>query len=474
MGTNDTLHDLARKMRSGRIDRRQFFKGAAALGASATAISSALRVAPTRAQDDGEVLFWCDFTAQDFANVKAVADAYNAQATGAKVNLVQIPPGEETDVTKLMTAVRSGTGPDIYFLDRFTVAQRAADGVLEDLSALGGDEVIKNYIPFAQSEATFNGKVYALPFDTDARALYYNKGMIQSVGADPAELDPANGPVTWDKVAEIANQLNVQDGSGNYTQMGFIPWINQGWHYTYGFSWGGNFFDWAACSVTPDDQPIVDAFTWVQDYCVALDAAKMNAFGGPADLPGFDPAQHPFHLGQLAMQITGDWEIKQMEQYAPSIDYGITYIAVPNAGDTPSTWAGGWSLTIPMGAKNTEGAWTAIQWMAGENGGRIYTQQSAHLPTWASLLNEGDLFDERHKFFAEMLPSAKSRPPIPVGAKYWDELTVAWQKNNLGDGEPADLLGNVKDRVQGDLQRFCPLTEPNTSTITGPTASPTS
>jgi multiple sugar transport system substrate-binding protein len=472
--SNRELRNLASQLHSRRIDRRQFVKGAAALGASATAISSALRTSSTRAQDEGEVVFWCNFTAQDFENVKAVSDAYNAQATGAKVNLVQIPPGDETDVTKLMTAVRSGTGPDIYFLDRFTVAQRAADGVLEDLSALGGDDIIPNYVPFAQAEVTFNGKVYALPFNTDARAFYYNKGMIQSAGVDPAVLDPANGPVTWDQIAEIANQLNVQDGSGNYTQMGFIPWINQGWHYTYGFSWGGNFFDWSGCSVTPDDQPIVDAFTWVQDYCVALDAAKVNAFGGPADLPGFDPAQHPFHIGQLAMQITGDWEIKQMEQYAPTIDYGITYIPVPAAGGTSATWAGGWSLTIPDGAKNLEEAWTAIQWMCGEDGGRIYTQQSAHLPTWASLLNEGDLFSEQHQFFASLLPTAHSRPPIPVGAKYWDELTVAWQKNNLDEGEPADLLKDVKDRVQGDLQRFCPLTEPNTSTVSAPAATPTS
>jgi multiple sugar transport system substrate-binding protein len=474
VGNTDRLHDLASQLRSRRIDRRRFLQGAAALGASATAVSSVLRATSTRAQDAGEVLFWCDFTAQDFANVKAVADAYNAQATGAKVNLVQIPPGNETDVTKLMTAVRSGTGPDIYFLDRFTVAQRAADGVLQDMSELGGDEVIKNYIPFAQAEAMFNGKVYALPFDTDARALYFNKGMIQGAGADPAELDPANGPVTWDKVAEIAAKLNVQDSNGNYTQMGFIPWLNQGWHYTYGFSWGGKFFDYQACQVTPDDPPIVEAFTWVQNYCNGLDAAKVNAFGGPSDLPGFDPAQHPFHLGQLAMQITGDWEIKQMAQYAPTIDYGITMIPVPKAGDTSATWAGGWSLAIPQGAKNLDGAWTAIQWMAGENGGRIYTTQSAHLPTWASLLNEGDLFDERHQFFAELLPTAKSRPPLPVGAKYWDELTVAWQKNNLNQGKPADLLKDVKDRVDGDLQRYCPIAEPDTNTVSGPIASPTS
>jgi multiple sugar transport system substrate-binding protein len=455
-----TLQSLAGQLRSGRIDRRKFMAGAAALGVSATAISSALRISPARAQGDDEVTFWTTYTANDLANVQAVVDGYNAQATGKKVKLVQIPPAQVTDTTTLMTAVRGGTGPDLYLFDRFIVAQRAGDGLLQDLSGLGADQLMGNYVPFAAAESTLNGKVYCLPFDTDVRALYYNKGMITAAGADPAPLDPANGPATWDQVAEIANKLNVQDSNGNYTSLGFIPWLNQGWHYTYGFAFGGSFMDYGACSVTPDQQPIVDAFTWVQNYCKALGADKLNAFGNPSMQPGFDPAQHPFHIGTLGMQITGDWEIGQMAQYAADIDYGITYMPVPTAGAQSATWAGGWSVVIPQGAKNVDDAWTAMQWICGADGGRIYTKQSEHVPVFASLYNEGDLFSERHKFFLELVPTAHNRPPLPVGLKYWDELTTAWQKTYLDQGNPADLLKDVKDRVNSDLGRFCPLAEP--------------
>lgn len=453
---NDALRDLVGKMRSGRLSRRSFMARATAAGLSATAISGALRQVPTRAQSTDTIKFWTTFTDPDLTVLKGMVDTYNGQATGLKAELVQIPPAQVTDVTKLMTAVRGGTGPDVYHLDRFIVAQRAADGILQDLSSLGAD--LSPYIAFARAEATFDGKPYALPFDTDARALYYNMDLLQSVGVDPAELDSANGPVTWAKVQEIANKLNVLDSNGNYTQMGFIPWLNQGWHYTYGFSWGGSFFNQAACEVSPDDPKIVEAFQWVQDYCNALDANKVSAFGTPSMAPGFDPAQHPFHVGTLGMQITGDWEIAQMKNYAPNTNYGITWMPVPNAGDNSTTWAGGWSVVIPQGAKHVEDAFTFMQWMAGEAGQRIYTQQSSHMPTWESLLSDDTLFEERHKFFAELLPTAKNRPPLPVGAKYWDELTVAWQSDYLNQGKPADLLAQVKDRVNGDLKGYCPIT----------------
>ena len=474
MGNDADLRSLTRQLRSGRIDRRRFMQGAAALGVSATAISSALRIAPTRAQDAGEITFWTTYTANDLANVQAVVDGYNAQATGAKVKLVQIPPAQVTDTTTLMTAVRGGTGPDLYLFDRFIVGQRAGDGLLQNLSELGANDLLGNYVPFAAAESTYNGDAYCLPFDTDVRALYYNKGML---GADADKLDPANGPATWDTVAEVANKLNVQDGSGNYTTMGFVPWLNQGWHYTYGFAFGGSFMDYDACSVTPDDQPIVDAFTWAQNYCVALDADKVNAFGSPSMQPGFDPAQHPFHIGTLGMQITGDWEIGQMETYAKDIDYGITFMPVPKSGDQSGTWAGGWSVVIPQGAKNTDGAWEALKWICGPDGGRIYTKLSHHVPVVAALYEEKDLFSERHQFFLQMIPTTHNRPPLPVGLKYWDELTVAWQSTYLNQGKPADLLATTKERVNSDLQRFCPLTAPPTGmgTVEGsPDASPTS
>lgn len=440
-----------------RATRRGLLKGTAAAGLSAAALGLPRVVVPARAQDGELVTFWTTFTPPDLDIMKTMVETFNAQSGGTQVELVQIPPAEVTDVAKLMTAVRGGTGPDVYHLDRFTTAQRAADGVLQDLSELGGADLLSPYLPFARQEATYQGKPYAMPLDADARALWYNKGMLQEAGIDPAEFDPANGPLTWDRVAEVANQINVQEG-GNFTKMGFVPWLNQGWHYTYGFAWGGQFFDQEACQVTPDDPRIVAAFEWVQSYCEGLGAQQVSSFGSPTMAPGFPPQEHPFITGNLAMQITGDWGINQMEQYAPEIDYGTTFIPVPNAGDPSATWAGGWSLAIPQGAKRAEQAFEFMQWYAGDPGQRIYTQESKHLPTLEALLEVPELYTDRHRFFSEqLLPLAKNRPPLPVGALYWDELTVAWQKTYLGEEEPTAALATVKERVQERLQGDCPI-----------------
>ena len=82
-------------------------------------------------------------------------------------------------------------------------------------------------------------------------------------------------------------------------------------------------------------------------------------------------------------------------------------------------------MVIPQGARNLEGAWRFIQYIAGEPGQRTYTTETAHMPTINACSRTPSLFeDEQRRFFVQqLLPTAKNRPPLPVGARYWDELT---------------------------------------------------
>jgi len=283
--------------------------------------------------------------------------------------------------------------------------------------------------------------------------------MLTEAGVDPAELDATNGPITWARLAEIATQVNQLDADGNFSRMGFVPHINQGWHYTYGFAFGGTFFDEASCQVTPDEAGVVAGHQWVYDYVAALDPEKVNNFASPYVVGTTVPEEtDPFVTKRLGMVITGDWWFNTMAKFSPDIDYGVTFIPVPNEGDQSATWAGGWSMVIPQGAANPEAAWTFLQYAAGEPGQRTYSTETLHLPVINSLLADASLFDDQHRFFSDqLLPTAKNRPPLPVGAKYWDELTTALQKVYLNEEEPAEALATAKERTQPDLEDFCPI-----------------
>jgi multiple sugar transport system substrate-binding protein len=405
-----------------------------------------------------EIVFWTSFTSPvDVDALKRIVNGFNEQSSDAQVTMIQVP-GDETDVSKLMTAVRGGVGPDVYHLDRFTCSQRAADGVLQPLDKYVDSGMEDRYLDFAWNEILYEGKPYGLPFDTDVRALYYRRDMLEKAGVDPDEMDPQNGPVTVARVREISLQVNQMEG-GNYRRIGFIPWFDQGFHYTWGFDFGGEFFDPESCEVTPTDPKVVEAFQvmfydWAEEMGPEKVSRFIDTYFPPPSPP---PAQHPFITGRLAMVVTGDFFLPIIDRYGKDIDYGVTYLPLPEGRDEPTTWSGGWSAVIPQGAQNPDAAYEFASYMCGEEAQRIYVEDTQHLPTLEKLLDEDDLYSEEHTFFKDLLPVSRSRPPLPVGAQYWDELTAAQESVTLNREEPQAALQNVKDRVQRRLERYCPI-----------------
>ncbi len=402
-----------------------------------------------------EVVFWNQHSNPvDVAAINQIVADFMAANPDVTVKVVPVP-GDETDVTKLMTAVRGGTGPDVYLFNRPFIAERAATGILSDITDyVQADNLLEQYLPFTQQEITFKDRVYGLPFDTDVRALYYNKTLLSEAGVDLAEFDPANGPISLERVAEIAQMLDETDESGAYTRVGFIPWLEQGWHYTWGFAFGGSFYDKDACAVTPTDEKVVAAFQFLYDWAERMGADKVQTFRDTYMPQGAPPESHPFLTGRVAMMVSGDWMLAQFAEFTPDLDYGITYIPVP-AGNPITSWSAGWSLVSPTGAKHPDEAYRFMKYMTGPEGQRVYVKTTKHLPTWASLLDEADLFEGDHQFFRTLLPDSASLPPVPAGAAYWDALSTAQEQVTLNVKQPAEALQEVIDRMQPILDPLC-------------------
>jgi multiple sugar transport system substrate-binding protein len=373
---------------------------------------------------------------------------------------VEVVPGSETDIAKLMTAVRSGAGPDIAVIDRFTVAQRAATGLLVDLTPLiakEGKDISQEYSEGPWQEVLYQKKVYALPTNTDARVLFYNKKLLREAGIDVNEFDPAKGPMDPKHFQEIAFKLNQTDSSGAYTRIGFVPWLEQGWGYTWGYAFGGNFFDFANCKVTATDPGVVKGYQFLYDWAKALDPQKAKTFVDTywqwPSVGTLPDAQMPFFTGRVAFVITGNWVFATMKNVAPNLDYGVTYIPAPNGLKT--TWSGGWSVAIPQGTKNLEPAYELLRFVAGEEGQRLLVKYATSLPTNKTLLANKDLFAPEYSLFLSLLPISKSRPPLPVGALYWDKLKDAEEAVIANSQSPEDALKAVVDEVQPQMDRYC-------------------
>jgi len=448
------------------VSRRSLVKGAAAVGAAA-AVSTTFGVPMVNAQSKGKVTFWTTHSDTGLEALKKIGENFNAQSTTSEVEVVQRPPANVSDSSSLITAVRGGQGPDAYLLDRFIVAERAAQGLLQDLTDLmtaQGDnpDLTEKYVAFSAAEATYDGKPFALPFDTDVRALFYNEDLLTASGVDLTLFDKANGPATFDAVAEALKAVD-KDGGDNYDQLGFVPYFGQGFHYVYGFAFGGTFFDYDKCEVTPDNPKVLEGAQWVYDYCKRYGADKLFAFVQASSQPGAAPTDSPFVQNRLGAMINGNWNFPSFAKYQPDTKIGYTYTPVPKEGDPSHTMAGGWSGVVPQGAKNVEGGYEFLRYLAGPDGSRTYTEINQNLPVLHELLADATLFSEDLKWFVDNLfPGTEFRPPLPVGAKYWDELEAAWETIRLNTKTPEEAMAQAKSNTMADLEAggYCPIAPP--------------
>jgi len=150
--------------------------------------------APAQAVD---LTLWAhpDFTPA--AGLPAVADAYKAayekfQKENPDITIkFEVMRGGSEALQQFLTAATSGNLPDLALLDGFWIARLVETGKLQPLDDLWSPESRAGWLPASIEAVTLNDKIYAVPFHTSWRGLYYPIDTMTKLGYDapPANLE---------------------------------------------------------------------------------------------------------------------------------------------------------------------------------------------------------------------------------------------------------------------------------------------
>ena len=119
-------------------------------------------------------------------------DEWNAQNSEVQVELTLFPTSDYVAGPVLTTAFASGTGPDIFLISPGKFLQYAEGGIAADLTDLFTPEFEEDLQPAALEAITVDGVPYAVPFEQEPVALFYNQDLF-----DEAELAVPN---TWEEL----------------------------------------------------------------------------------------------------------------------------------------------------------------------------------------------------------------------------------------------------------------------------------
>jgi multiple sugar transport system substrate-binding protein len=139
---------------------------------------------------------------------------WNRTHPSEKVTLVELPDSADETRSQMITDLRSNNSRfDILNIDVTWTSEFAASGWITPLPR--SRFPLETFLPPVVDTAPFDGRLYAVPYVTNAGLLYYRKDILDKEGVEP--------PRTWEELAHQARTIAPKYGLEGYAGQ-FLPY----------------------------------------------------------------------------------------------------------------------------------------------------------------------------------------------------------------------------------------------------------
>lgn len=319
---------------------------------------------------------------------------------------------------KILVALQSGSGFDVADAAVTWIYAYASTGTVAPLDEfVSKSKVIdrKDFWPANWDSGLYDGKLYAIPYRSEAHAFIYNKAMYKAAG-----LDPAKPPVTWKDVLEYSQKLTKSGGDKPVYGMALVGGGEvQNILYTmlpYIWSNGGDIVSKDLKKCTLNQPAAVEAVKFYTDLLTTYKVAP------PSTLQNDGTAMRNLFIQEVVAQFQqGQYALAPIHKDNPKIELGFGMLPVPEVGKKPAALLGGWSYVVPKASKNKEAAWKLIEFLSKPENMGYYTDT---FPAASTAMNLPRFSNPELKVFGEMLPYIRQAPPL----KSWIQIMTIFQK----------------------------------------------
>lgn len=276
--------------------------------------------------------------------VKAFNDSHTTQV---KLNII---PSAQF-VPKFAAAVSGGAAPDVIATDLIYMPSFAAAGQLTDISAEAKAlPFYKQLSPSHLRLATYAGKLYGVPYSAEGSILLYNKDLFTKAG-----LDPNKPPTNWQEIRDASKKITALGGGvKGFYFAGACAGCNAFTLLPLIWASGGDVLSADGKTATLNTPAVKNALTLYRDLW------KDNQIPTTARADSGTDFLNAFTTGKIGMAGSGAFAIGTLKTKYPNVNFGVTYL--PGQNGKWSSFAGGDTMAIPKGSKNTKEAFEFISW----------------------------------------------------------------------------------------------------------------
>ncbi|MGF1623775.1 MAG: ABC transporter substrate-binding protein [Alphaproteobacteria bacterium] len=366
------------------------------------------------------------------------------ERSGHTANIVSMPPSTTDQFGQYRLWLASGNADiDVYRVDVIWAPQLSEHFM--DLSEAAAD-VVGDHFPSIIESQTVDGKLVALPFFTDAPALYYRTDLLEKHGAEV--------PTTWAELTETAQTIMDAERAEGNSQM-------------FGFVFQGAPYEGLTC----------DALEWVKSHGggQVVEPDGEISINNPNAVAALEMAAS--WIGTIAPEgvlsykeedargvwQTGNAVFMRNWPYAYSLGngddsavkglFGVAPLPVGEGGDTSAATLGGWNLAVSNYSRNPEAAIDLALFLASEEAQKQHAIDASRLPTIISLYEDPEIAEAQPIIpqWKDIFLAAVPRPSAPTKTSYNEvsqEFWTAVHSTLSGNGSAADNLATLERNLR--------------------------
>jgi len=327
---------------------------------------------------------------------------------------------------------------DIIGMDVIWTGEFANAGWVEEWTGKRKQEVTEKVFPGVIETASFEGKLYAAPFNTNTQLLWYRKDLVK------------NAPRTWDQMIDQAEELGRENGGTIQVQAnryeGFTVWANA-------------LIESAGTQLLsgPETVELAESPT---TRALEVMGRFANSPAAPPSLSTSDEdsARIAFEGGESAFMTNYTFAYASAKAEAPEIAKNMGFARFPriDANRPSKPPLGGFNLAVSSFSENKDVAFDAAACLAGRQS-QMTAVELDGLPPSRSDLYSTKTVTEAYPGFAELVKeSIEDAGPRPSTAAYQD-VSLAVQRSlhppdKIDPEDPTptydELRSNLEDAVK--------------------------
>lgn len=343
--------------------------------------------------------------------------------------------GQRQQMVRRLAA--ADTSLDILGLDVTWTPEFAGAGWIEPWPDAQARQVEDGTLPTMLETATWNGRLYSAPFNTNTQLLWYRKDLVPTP------------PATWDEMLDQAGAL-AQAGKPHYVEVqgaqyeGYVVWFN-----TMVASAGGSILSGDGQEVTLGP-PAVTALRTMQRLAtsVAADPSLSNQME--------DQNRLAFENGTAAFELNYPFVYPSAQSNAPEIFANMGWAPYPQviAGQPAHPTIGGIDLAVSRYSPHKDAAFAAITCLRGREH-QIQNAVQAGLPPVLEDIyrNPTPEFQQKYPFYREIYDSlqrASVRPKTPAYQSV--SIVIASTLSPPSEIQPEQDVQTLRTRIADALQ----------------------